>query len=201
MSGQVTSGLGQSVQFFKKVQLKLKKCWVICPLIGQQLILILPPSYWPKCPLIGQQLIRVLQLFLVLLPSFWPNYPLIGQQLLLVLPPSYWPKCPLIGQRLIRVLPPSYWIIAIWFVNSSYLPSLTTLLLAQMSSDWSTAHQSLTTFLLGNCHLVGPQLLLVLLPSYWLNHPLIVQQLLLVLPLSDWLICHLIKQIFLVFLS
>ena len=27
---------------------------VICPLIGQQLILVLPPSYWLICPLIGQ---------------------------------------------------------------------------------------------------------------------------------------------------
>ena len=86
---------------------------------------------------------------------------------------------PLIGQQFIlALLPPllllckmsSYW--------STAHPSLRTLLLAQMPSDWSTAHQSLTTFLLGNCHLVGQQLLL---PSYWLDHPLIGQQLFLAL--------------------
>ena len=69
---------------------------------------------------------------------------------------------------------PSYYLLA--------HPSLTTFLLAKMPSDLSTAHQSLTTFLLGNCHLVGQQLFLVVLPSYWLNNPLIGQQLLQVLP-------------------
>ena len=88
--------------------------------------------------------------------------------LLLAKVPSDWSIAHPSITNLLLDKPPSHW--------STAHPSLTTSLLGQMPSHWSTAHQSLITFLLDKCHLGGQQLFLVLLPTYWLKHPLIGQR-------------------------